>query len=168
MTRGNGEQRCVRVRSEPTMTLWTSHSAGTENWRLQVHGTCIAACSHRMKLYYQRLVQESWNSEAPVAPPHRGRQQALSPGAISAMSLLHCGDAESRSYTAEYTLIASRDAFMAAKTLQRAGAVARAAYVLLRTQRTKQDEQTTTTTDCNNDLPSSGKHDTMSCGMGAR
>ena len=70
-----------------------------------MHGTCIAACSHRMKLYYQRLVQESWNSEAPVAPPHRGRQQALSPGAISAMSLLHCGDAESRSYTAEYTLI---------------------------------------------------------------
>ena len=44
------------------------------------------------------------------------------------------------------TRIASRDAFMAAKTLQRAGAVARAAYVLLRTQQTKQDGTTATTT----------------------
>ena len=101
-------------------------------------------------------------------------EQRGSRGATTTVNHVHervslglCG-AESRSYTAEYTLIASRDAFMAAKTLQRAGAVARAAYVLLRTQRTKQDEQTTTTTDCNNDLPSSGKHDTMSCGMGAR
>jgi hypothetical protein len=35
---------------------------------------------------------------------------------------------------------------MAAKTLQRAGAVARAAYVLLRTQRTEHDRTTATTT----------------------
>ena len=62
------------------------------------------------------------------------------------MSFLRWWLAESRSYTAEYTLIASRDAFMAAKTLQRAGAVARAAYVLLRTQRTEQDRTTATTT----------------------
>ena len=62
-----------------------------------MHGTCIAACSHRMKLYYQRLVQALRYRERPVAPPHRGKQQALSLGAILAMSLLHCGDAESRS-----------------------------------------------------------------------
>ena len=62
------------------------------------------------------------------------------------MSFLRWWLAESRSYTAEYTLIASRDAFMAAKILQRAGAVARAAYVILRTQRTEQDRTTATTT----------------------
>ena len=66
-----------------------------------MHGTCIAASSHRMKLYYQRLEQEPWNSEAPEAPPHRKTTSAVARRDFG-YEFSYCGDAESRSYTAEY------------------------------------------------------------------